>query len=440
MADSEKPGFLGRKKDDMTTSIIREPVRRRISGSLFAGQSLFSAATILSFTLTAIIAADLSGSDSAAGLPTTVSLVARAALAYPVGWILDRFGRRLGLSAGFLVGLFGSLLGAWSIINGSFLGFLASAALLGGSRASSEQSRYVAAEVYPSSNRSRVIGWIVFAGTIGAIGGPLLVEPAINMAEIAGIAAFAGPFLASGLLLLVAAVVIFLMLRPDPQRIGKKIAAVEREQVDGEPAAEAPARPLRQIFAGALPLLAVVAMMIGQLVMTMLMVITSLHMIRNDHDTGAISLVIMAHTLGMFGLSGLTGWLVGRLGRVPMIIAGSIVLLVACLLAPLSTELSLLALALFLLGLGWNFAFVAGSSLLSDQLVPAERGRAQGAGEMAVAIGAGLGGLSSGIIFDSGGIEAVSLAGLGFSLDLLVITCWVALVRRPVAAAAASPD
>ncbi|HSG20903.1 MAG TPA: MFS transporter, partial [Burkholderiaceae bacterium] len=124
----------------------------------------------------------------------------------------------------------------------------------------------------------------------------------------------------------------------------------------------------------------------------------------------------------------------------PMIIAGSIVLLVACLLAPLSTELSLLALALFLLGLGWNFAFVAGSSLLSDQLVPAERGRAQGAGEMAVAIGAGLGGLSSGIIFDSGGIEAVSLAGLGFSLALLVITGWVALVRRPVAAAAASPD
>jgi MFS family permease len=151
----------------------------------------------------------------------------------------------------------------------------------------------------------------------------------------------------------------------------------------------------------------------------------------NDHGTGAISLVIFAHTAGMFGLSGLTGWLVGRLGRLPMIAAGAVVLIISALLAPVSTEVPMLAIALFLLGLGWNFAFVAGSSLLSDQLLPAERGRAQGAGEMAVAIGAGLGSLGSGIIFAGGGIETVSLVGLGFSLALLGTTAWVALVRRP---------
>jgi MFS family permease len=337
----------------------------------------------------------------------------------------------LGLSAGFLIGLAGSLVAAWSVINGSFIGFLAGAALLGGSRASSEQSRYVAAEVYPSASRSKVIGWIVFAGTIGAILGPLLVEPSAAMAESAGIAAFAGPFLVAGLMLLAAAIVTFILLRPDPQRIGKEVDAHEREQLAGEQVAEAPARPLREIFAGAFPLLAVAAMMIGQLVMVMLMVITPLHMNHNDHGTGAISLVIMAHTLGMFGLSGLTGWLVGRLGRLPMIAAGAVVLIISALLAPVSTEVPLLAIALFLLGLGWNFTFVAGSALLSDHLLPAERGRAQGAGEMAVAIGAGLGSLGSGIIFAGGGIEAVSLVGLGFSLALLAITAWVALVRRP---------
>ena len=424
----------------MTTSITNESIRRRISGALFAGQSLFSAAVILSFTLTSIIAADLSGSDSVAGLPTFTSLAARALLAYPVGWILDRFGRRLGLSLGYLIGVAGSLVAAWSVINGSFAGFLAGAALLGGSRASAEQSRYVAAEVYPSISRSKVIGWIVFAGTIGAIAGPLLVEPATALAQNAGIVDFAGPFLAAGLMLLIAAIVTFFLLRPDPQRIGRQIAASEREMVDGEPVAEAPARPLRQIFAGTLPLLAVAAMMIGQLVMTMLMVITPLHMNHNEHGTGAISLVIMAHTLGMFGLSGLTGWLVGRLGRLPMIAAGAVVLVVSSLLAPVSAEVPMLAISLFLLGLGWNFAFVAGSSLLSDQLLPAERGRAQGAGEMAVAIGAGLGSLGSGIIFAGGGIETVSLVGLGFSLALLGMTAWVALVRRPVAAATATSD
>lgn len=424
----------------MTTSIISEPIRRRISGALFADQSLFSAAVILSFTLTSIIAADLSGSDSAAGLPTTVTLATRAALAYPIGWLLDRFGRRLGLSVGYVAGLAGSLVAAWSIINGSFIGFLAAAAFLGGARASSEQSRYVAAEVYPSGSRSKVIGWIVFAGTLGAIGGPLMVQPSTTLAQSAGIEAFAGPFLVAALMMAVAVLVTLVLLRPDPQEIGRQIADSEREVIDGELVAEAPARPLREIFNGALPLLAVAAMMIGQLVMTMLMVITSLHMIRNDHDTGAISLVIMAHTLGMFGLSGLTGWLVGRLGRLPMIAGGAAILIAACLLAPVSTEVPLLALALFLLGLGWNFAFVAGSSLLSDQLLSAERGRAQGAGEMAVAIGSGLGSLGSGLIFDAGGIQSVSLVGLGISLALLVMVGWVGLFRRPVAQAAAGTD
>ena len=144
-----------------------------------------------------------------------------------------------------------------------------------------------------------------------------------------------------------------------------------------------------------------------------------------------------SHSTGgeiMFGLSGVTGWLVGRLGRLPMIAAGAVVLIVSALLAPVSAEVPMLAIALFLLGLGWNFTFVAGSSLLSDQLLPAERGRAQGAGEMAVAIGAGLGSLGSGFIFAGGGIETVSLVGLGFSLALLGMTGWVALIRRPTTA------
>jgi MFS family permease len=172
----------------------------------------------------------------------------------------------------------------------------------------------------------------------------------------------------------------------------------------------------------------------------MLMVITSLYMTRVGHDSSVIWWVISAHTLGMFGLSGLTGWLIGRFGRLPMIAAGGLVLIAACLLAPISSEVPSLALALFLLGLGWNFAFVAGSTLLSDHLIPAERGRAQGAGEMSVAIGAGIGTLSSGYLFDFGGIDLVSLVGLALSIALLAATAWIMLVRRPVAQATASSD
>ena len=423
----------------MVEATVKKPARQRIIGSLFGAQSLFTASIILSFTLTPIIAADLSGSDSAAGLPSTVTLIARAALAYPVGWLLDRFGRRLGLSVGFLVGVVGAIISAWSVVNGSFAGFLAGAALFGGSRASSEQSRYVAAEVFPTGRRAKVIGWIVFAGTIGAILGPLLVEPSSSLFEGLGLPAYAGPFLISGLMLLLAAIVIFAFLRPDPQRIGEAIAA-EEQQESSDGAEEEEARSLRQIFSNPMALLAVAAMTIGQLVMTMLMVITPLHMNHNEYGTQSISWVIMAHTLGMFGLSGLTGWLIGRFGRLPMIAAGAVILVGACLLAPLSTGMPILLLSLFLLGLGWNFAFVSGSTLLSDQLVHAERGRAQGAGEMSVAVGAGLGSLGSGLIFVRGDILAVSVIGLLFSVALLGAVLWLRIARPSIPQYAAGQD
>lgn len=424
----------------MVDSVITKPTRQRIVGSLFGAQSLFSAALIISFTLTSIIAVDLSGSESAAGLPSTVTLISRAALAYPIGWLLDRLGRRLGLSIGYLIGVTGALISAWSVISGSFIGFLAGAVLFGGSRASSEQSRYVAAEIFPSRSQSKVIGWIVFAGTIGAILGPLLVGPATSVAEDLGLLAFAGPFIVAGFMLLIAGLVTFALLRPDPQRIGQAIVASEQREQNEGAVLEEKARSLRQIFSNTFALLAVAAMTIGQLVMVMLMVITPVHMNHHEHGTQAISWVIMAHTLGMFGLSGVTGGLISRFGRLTMIAAGASVLIVACFLAPVSTDLPLLAFSLFLLGLGWNFAFVAGSSLLSDQLFPAERGRAQGAGEMSVAIGAGLGSLASGVIFARGDILAISIIGLAFSLALMGMVLWVWIIRRPAEVVVTAQD
>lgn len=424
----------------MVNKIITKSTRRRIVGSLFGAQSLFSAAIIISFTLTSIIAVDLSGNESVAGLPSTVTLISRAALAYPIGWLLDRLGRRLGLSIGYLIGVTGALISAWSVISGSFLGFLAGAALFGGSRAASEQSRYVAAEIFPSQSQSKVIGWIVFAGTIGAILGPLLVGPAASMAEGLSLLAYAGPFIVAALMLLIAGVVTFALLRPDPQKIGQAITAIERGDGQDSAMLEEQARPLRQIFGNSYAILAIAAMTIGQLVMVMLMVITPVHMNHHDHGTQAISWIIMAHTLGMFGLSGLTGGLISRFGRLTMIAAGAFILIVACFLAPVSTDLPLLALSLFLLGLGWNFAFVAGSSLLSAQLFPIERGRAQGAGEMSVAIGAGLGSLASGVIFARGDILAVSIIGLAFSLTLVGMVLWVWIARGSVKVFATGQD
>lgn len=419
----------------MSTRTLHESQRRKITVALFVSQSLFSAAMIAAFTLMPIIAAQLTESDAAAGVPSTVGLVGRAAAAYPIGWLMDRVGRRLGLAAGFGFGVVGTAVSVFGIILGSFLLFCVGILLLGFGRASAEQSRYVAAEVVEPARRAKVIGLIVFAGTIGSILGPGIVDYSTGVASQIGIPENAGPFVFGFAFLLLAFLITFIFLYPDPLLLSKAF------DNDAEPVQNSFVPPttlrqidLRAIFGKPLVQLALAAMVIGQLVMTMIMTITPLHMDHHDHATRSISFVIMAHTLGMFGLSSVTGMLIDRFGRIPMIILGALVLIMASVMAPLSTSVPLLSTALFLLGLGWNFCFIAGSSLLSDSLRPSEKGRIQGASEVLVSLGAGGGSLSTGFIFAGGGMTAVSAVGLGFALVLVAWLAYYRVVQRPEAA------
>lgn len=413
-------------------------LQKRTVTVLFSASGLFSASMIAAFTLSSIIAADLSGNDIVAGLPNTLGLIGRAAFALPFGYLMDRIGRRLSLSFGYAIAVLGGIVSAWAVGVLSFTGFLFGALLFGMSRAAGDQSRYVGAEVFPFDRRAKVIGIIVSAGTVGAILGPLLVPISASWMANVGLPERSGPFLVSAFLMLIAAIVIFALLRPDPQLLGQDIAEQEAsldpqniENIAGD------GRPLREIFAAPMVQLAVLSMVLSYFVMAMLMVITPLHMDRHDHSTAAISGVIMAHTLGMFGLSWFTGWLIDRFGRIQMIVAGTAVLAVSCVLAPLSLRLPILGLALFLLGLGWNFCFVAGSTLLSDALAQQERGRAQGASEMMVALGTGAASLSTGLLFAQGQYLLVSIIGLAGSLILFAAT--LVLARREKHSPALSP-
>ncbi|MAT98744.1 MAG: MFS transporter [Anaerolineaceae bacterium] len=403
----------------MTTATISHSVRQRLTGALFVSQSLFSAAMIAAFTLSPILAAELGGSDSAAGVPNTVTLLGRAAAAYPIGWLFDKVGRRMGLSIGFALALAGAVLTVWSVMNGSFIGFCAGAALMGMGRGGSDQARYVAAEVQTADRRAKVIGLMVFAGTVGAVGGPALVGPSSRLAEAWDFLGDTGPYWAAAGLYAIGLLTIFFFLRPDPKQVSR---IIEAENPIKEP--DVPARPLTKIFSQPTVLLAVAAMAIGQLVMALIMVITPLHMDHNNHSTESVSLVIMAHTLGMFGLSSVTGWLIDRYGRIPLIVAGAAILIISGILAPLSVAVPNLAVALFLLGLGWNFCFIAGSSLLADALAARERARAQGASEVLVSLATGVGSLGTGAVFDQGGMTAVAAVGIALSLLLVAGLFW----------------
>ena len=137
-------------------------------------------------------------------------LLGRAIAAYPVGWLMDHIGRRLGLSLGYLLATVGAMLSMLSIsIWGSFAGFCAGGMLIGMGRGASEQARFIAAEVYPSDRRAGAIGMIVFAGTVGAVAGPLLVDPSTELAASFGLHVNAGPYLVSAAFTALALVLTF---------------------------------------------------------------------------------------------------------------------------------------------------------------------------------------------------------------------------------------
>jgi len=405
-----------------------EAHRSRLTWLLFFGRSLASAGYIAGATIGAIVGAELSGQPALAGVPGATYLLGSAVAAYPAARLMERTGRRLGLSLGFVIGIVGALLAGASIVGRSFVGFLGGFALMGVAQGFSDLGRYAAAEMHPVTERARAISLVVLGGTVGAVLGPALVDPMGKLAERFQADPLAGPWFASAALFALGALLIFLFLRPDPRDLSRMIEARPAENIPGADADRL--RPTGEILSQPGTQLAIAAMALGQLVMVMIMAITSLHMQHNHHGLGEVSFVIMAHTLGMFGLSMVSGRLADKLGRAPTIVAGAAILIAACLLAPVSQNTYVLATALFLLGLGWNFCYVAGGALLTDTLTFAERGRMQGSNDLVVALISAAGNLGSGVVFAVFGYAVIAWVSLAVTLVPLALALNFLYTRR----------
>ena len=182
-------------------------------------------------------------------------------------------------------------------------------------------------------------------------------------------------------------------------------------------------------------LVAVSAMALGQVVMVAVMVITSLHMSDHHHNLSDISAVIASHTFGMFAFSVISGRLADRWGRGPVILTGAFTLLLACITAPISPNVLPLAVALFLLGLGWNFCFVGGSTLLADQLSPDEHARTQGFNDLLIGLVSAAGSLGSGLVFAAVGFGMMGIVGAVAAVVPLSLALWWQVTRPGMATA-----
>ncbi|MFB7570514.1 MFS transporter [Streptomyces sp. NPDC056165] len=395
-------------------------VQRRILKVLVASQILSGAGLAAGITVGALLAQDMLGTTGLAGLPSALFTAGSALAAIGVGRISQARGRRPGLAAGYLTGAVGSagVLAAAGL--GSPVLLFIALFVYGAGTATNLQARYAGADLAAPTHRARAVSTVLVATTLGGVVGPNLAAPTGDLAAALGIPRLAGPFLLAGAAYAAAAVVLALWLRPDPLLLARTLAEAEqapaaRPAQAGPAAEEAPAKPRGGVVLGTL------VMILTQLVMVAVMTMTPVHMHDHGHGTAASGLVIAIHVGAMYLPSPLTGRLVDRYGRIALAAASGVTLLVAGLVAAVvpGDSVALLALALALLGLGWNFGLVSGTAIITDAVPLATRAKTQGMVDVSIAIAGATGGLASGIVVDLAGYPVLALTGGVLALAVL---------------------
>ena len=377
---------------DHEKQIIQQKVIKVLASvQVLAG--IGSAGTVAAGSL---LVASITDSETLAGLAQTSSVLGAAAMALPLSRLTQRGGRRLGLSVGYLVGAIGALS---AIIGGTkeiLIFMLLGAFLIGAASASGYQARFAATDLATDESRSRQLSFVVWGSTIGAVAGPNLMGPSGNFAEVLGLPRLVGPYVVALITLGLGAIVIQLFLRPDPY-----ITAIQIEDKGEIKNKLLPARQaLRLISQNPRALIAVAAIAIGHVAMVSVMVMTPVHMAHVDVTLTIIGLVISVHVAGMYAFSPVVGWLSDKFGRIPVIRAGVVILLLSTFVSGTAAadDVIRMGTGLFLLGLGWSCTLIAGSTLLSESVTNELRPSSQGASDLLMNLMGAGGGALAGVI------------------------------------------
>ncbi|MFC5951396.1 MFS transporter [Pseudonocardia lutea] len=409
------------------------PEQRRILRVLVLAQVLSGAGLAAGITVGALLAEDMLGATGLAGLPAALFTIGSAATAAGVGRLSQRFGRRPGLTTGYAIGAAGSAGVVLAAVTGSVPLLFAALFVYGAGTATNLQARYAGADLAAPARRGRAVSTVLVATTLGGVLGPTLVSPSGWFAAAWGIPPLAGPFLLSGAAYLLAALVLGILLRPDPLRVARDRAAAAPVPALTDPTAETPAptaartrRPGPGVALGAS------VMVLTQLVMAAVMTMTPVHMAAHGHGVGAAGAVIAVHVAAMYLPSPASGWLVDRYGRLVVAALAGITLLAAGLLAATAPgdSVVVLAVALALLGLGWNLGLVSGTAIITDAVPLDRRATTQGTVDVGVAAAGAGGGLASGAVVAATGFPALALAGGIVALAIVPIVAVGSRTRR----------
>lgn len=369
--------------------------------------------TVLIVTVGGIIGVALAPSAWLATLPVSLMVVGTALAAIPAAWVTSRIGRRRGLSVAAIGGCFGALLGAFALAQQSFLLFCCATLVIGVQLAFSQQYRFAAAESVGPADAGRAISIVLVGAMGGALLGPEIAArtaaPLLGVAWLGGFLTVAGLSLLAGLLLL-----------------GLAEPPTHDDLTD-----PAQARPFIDLLIQPLFLIAVLAGVVGQGTMTFVMTATpvSMHVV-DGHAMTDTSNVIRAHVLAMYLPSLVSAALVGMLGVVRLMLIGVMALGATLVVALQGHEYLHYWWALVLLGVGWNFLFVGGTSLLVASYRPVERFKAQAFNDFAVFGVSATASLLAGSVVVHFGWGSVLWSSLPLLVVMLVALCWVALRQR----------
>ncbi|WP_138419656.1 MFS transporter [Aquibacillus sediminis] len=410
--------------NDLIQSYIDQPQKqtqlyKRTLMIVVISQMFGGAGLAAGITVGALLAEQMLGTNAFAGVPAALFTLGSAGAALTVGRLSNRFGRRMGLATGFITGGLGAIGVVLAAILNSVLLLFVSLLVYGAGTATNLQARYAGTDLATTKQRGTAVSIAMVSTTFGAVAGPNLVDVMGNFALTIGVPELAGPFLLSAAAFIVAGLVLFVFLRPDPFIIALKINA-NKQHTDSDQLPHDNQRNKKGITVGA------TIMVLTQIVMLAIMTMTPVHMGDHGHSLSAIGLVIGFHIGSMYLPSLFTGVLVDKIGRPAMAIASGVTLLFSGVIAAIAPGESvvLMVIALSLLGIGWNLGLISGTALIVDSTEPSTRAKTQGTVDVFIALAGASGGALSGMVVAGSSYETLSLAGGILSLILIPVVIW----------------
>lgn len=405
----------------MRVSERAEPVdrlRRRTLLVLTAGQVLGGLGLGSGLSVGALAVNELAGA-AWSGLAATVATLGAGLLAVPLARLADRSGRRVSLSTAALVAAGGALVCILGLQAGSVVLLFLGLGLSGAGTAAALQSRFAATDLASAGSRGRDLSLVVWSTTIGSVTGPNLAEPGNAIGATLGWTPFAGVFVFPLFAQCLAALCYLVWMRPDPLLESRRRSLAAAESGSATSGGAGDLRLVR---------VAILTLALSHAAMIALMSMTPVHLVHDGASLSVVGFTLSLHIAGMFALSPVFGVLADRVGRLPTIVGGQVLLIGSAVVTALGAHsTATVMLGLILLGLGWSASTVAGSALLNEAAPPDLRLVLQGRSDLTMNLAGAIGGAAAGPV-----LAWLTYAGLAWSLAVpIAVVLVAALVRRP---------